>query len=266
MTTAISFGQRKDRIRGSKNVTVEQKEIENFTTLEIEDNIEVHLEKGEKNSIKIEADDNLHEIIAFDVRGENMRIYTSKEAKIFKKLVVYITYTKDLTSITAKNDVVIYAIQEIALDDITIKAIDYVKLFLNVNSKKFALTMNDKTETQLNLKAEEGSIQLSNNAEIKALVATTDFKCDLYQKTEAAIEGETVTSTIRLDNNTLFTGNKLTVKNLNLSIEGSANSYVFAEETVSIAAAGETEVYLYGNPKIEITRFDNMTKLFKISK
>lgn len=266
LATSYSFGQRKDRIKGSKTVTEEVREIAAFTTMDIEDNIEVYLEKGEKNSIKIEADDNLHEIIALDVRGNNLRIYTTKEAKIFKKLVVRVTYTKDLTLISAKNEATIYAVQQIALDDITIKAIDYVKLFLNVNSKKFSLIADDKTETELNLKAEVGNIQLSKNAEIKSLVATKDFKCDLYQKATAAIEGETITATIRIDNNTVFTGNKLTAKNLNLTAEGYTSSYVFAEETISIAAAGETEINLYGNPKVEVTRFENEAKLLKMGK
>jgi hypothetical protein len=61
---------------------------------ELEDNLEVYLEK-EKTGIKIEADDNLHDIISMDLRDKILRIYTSKEAKI-QKLIVKVTYTNDL--------------------------------------------------------------------------------------------------------------------------------------------------------------------------
>lgn len=266
LVTAISFGQRKERIKGSKTVTVAPKEIGDFTSIDVEDNIEIYLQKGDKNEVKVEADDNLHEIVMLDVRDKNLRIYTSKDTRIFKKLVVHITYTKNLTAITVKNDAIVYAIQEVSLDDITFKSLDYAKLYLNVNSKKFTLIADDKTKTELNLKAEDGSLQLSKNAEIKALVATTNFKCDLYQKTTAVIEGESTNGTIRLDNNAIFTGNKLTIKNLNLTAESYTSCLVFAAETISIAAAGETEIQLFGNPKIEITRLENEAKLFKMAK
>ncbi|KVV15428.1 GIN domain-containing protein [Flavobacterium sp. TAB 87] len=266
LVTTLAFGQRKERLKGSKTVTVEQREIGEFTSVAVEDNIEIYLEKGTKNEIKIEADDNLHEIITLELRDKHLRIYTAKDARIFKKLVVRITYTKDLISVTAKHDASIYAIQELSLEDITIQATDYAKLYLNVNSKKFALTADDKTKTELNLKSEQGSIQLSKSADIKALVSSTDFKCDLYQKATATIEGEATNGTIRLDNNSVFTGNKLTIKNVNLSAENYTSCLIFAEETIKISAADEAEIFLFGKAKVEITRFENEAKLFKKSK
>ncbi|MBK0370842.1 GIN domain-containing protein [Flavobacterium agrisoli] len=265
-STTLVFGQRKDRIKGSKSVTVELKEIGSFNQIDIEDNIEVFLEKGTKNEVKIEADSNLHDIIELELRDKNLRIYTSKRTTIFKKLVVHVVYTNELKMVTAKNDVHLYAIEELNLDDITLKSNDYAKLFLNVNSKKFSLIANDKSKIELNLKAEEGTIQLNQNTDIKALVATTQFNCDMYQKTTAAIEGESVSATIRLDNNAVFTGNKLTIKSANLTSENYANCSIFAAENISIAAAGETETYLYGNPKIQITRFANQAQLLKVPK
>ena len=48
-TTLVAVAQKKEKIKGSKIVTIEQKEIGNFETIEISDNIEVYLEKGEKS-------------------------------------------------------------------------------------------------------------------------------------------------------------------------------------------------------------------------
>jgi hypothetical protein len=59
----------------------------------VEDNLEVYL--GQKPGIEIEADDNLHAIISADFR-DNVRIYTSKEAIKYRKLIVRVTYTNDL--------------------------------------------------------------------------------------------------------------------------------------------------------------------------
>ena len=56
LITGFSFGQKREKVKGSKNVTIEKKEIGNFENLEIEDNIDILLIKSDKCSIEIEAD------------------------------------------------------------------------------------------------------------------------------------------------------------------------------------------------------------------
>jgi putative autotransporter adhesin-like protein len=263
LVTTLTFAQKREKLKGSKIVTTSIKEVGEFDGIEADDNLEVYLERGEKNEIKIEADDNLHEIIGMDLRDKMLRLYTTKESTIFKKLIVRVTYTKSLNKVIAKNESAIYAIQELQLDDITINSYDYSKLFLNVNAKKFSLIADDKTKTELNLKSDDGSLQLSKNASIKTLVAAIKFKCDLYQKANAAVEGIAEKGTIRLDNSSTFTGTKFTLKEANVTTEGQSTGTILAETTISIAAGDKSEITLFGNPKIELTRFSEEAKLIK---
>ncbi len=263
LVTTLTFAQKKEKIKGSKIVTTSIKEVGSFDAIEVEDNIEVYLEKGEKNEIKIEADDNIHDIIGTDLKEKTLRLFTTKESTIFKKLAVHIIYTNSLTKVSVKNDAIVYAIQEVQLDDITFKSIDFSKLFLNVNSKKFNLIADDRSKTELNLKSDEASLQLSKYASIKTLVSAMKFKCDLYQKANAAIEGIAEKATIRLDNNSVFTGTKFTLKEANVTAEGSAIASILAETTIAIAAGDKSEISLLGDPKIELTRFSEEAKLIK---
>ncbi|MBE8727911.1 DUF2807 domain-containing protein [Flavobacterium sp. KB82] len=261
--TTLTFAQKREKIKGSKIVTTSIKEVGSFNAIEVDDNIEVYLERGEKNEIKIEADDNLHDIIGMDLRENTLRLYTNKESSIFKKLSVRVTYTKSLNKVIAKNEAIVYAIQELQLDDITMNCVDYSKLFLNVNAKKFSLIADDKSKTELNLKADDGSLQLSKNASVKTLVSAIKFKCDLYQKGNAAVEGIAEKAVIRLDNNSVFTGTKFTLKEANVTAESNATASIFAEIALSLAVGDKSEVTLFGNPKIELTRFTEEAKLFK---
>ena len=43
LITGFSYGQKREKVKGSKNVTIEKKEIGNFENLEIEDNIDILL-------------------------------------------------------------------------------------------------------------------------------------------------------------------------------------------------------------------------------
>ncbi|WP_235830985.1 GIN domain-containing protein [Flavobacterium ustbae] len=261
--TTLTFAQKREKIKGSKIVTTSIKEVGSFDALEVDDNLEVYLEQGEKNELKIEADDNLHDIIGMDLREKTLRLYTNKESSIFKKLSVKITYTKSLNKVITKNEAIVYAIQELQLDDITMNCLDFSKLYLNVNSKKFSLIADDKTKTELNLKAEDGSLQLSKNASVKTLVSAVKFKCDLYQKSTAAIEGIAEKATIRLDNNSVFTGTKFTLKEANVTAENYAVGSIFAETNLSLAIGDKAEISLFGNPTIQLTRFSEEAKLFK---
>jgi hypothetical protein len=263
LCTSVSFAQKKEKIKGSKTVTTELRETGNFDALELEDNLEVYLEKGEKPGIKIEADDNLHDIISMDLRDKTLRIYTSKEATKYRKLIVKVAYTNELKSVSSKNDAVVNAIQEVQLDSITFKSIDYSKLFLNINTKNFVLQADDKSKMELNVKSEKVKIVLSKNAALKALITTPELTCDLYQKSEANIEGSATNAVIRLDNNSDFKGDKLTIKDLQLIAESYSKASVNAETSVSISAGEKSEIQLYGNPKIEIRKFSDEAKLLK---
>lgn len=261
--TTFSFAQKKEKIKGSKVVTVAQKEIGDFESVEIEDNIEIFLAKGGAQSLEIEADDNLHEEIKAELNGTTLRLYTAKTVTGAKKLSVRITYTDNLKSITTKNEVVLNSLTELQLDNITIKALDYSKSYLNVKSGNFTLIMNDKTTAEVNLQAESTTIELSKSAQLKALIASPEVKIDMYQKTIAVVEGDAANAKIRLDNNAAFTGRKFSVKNMELITESYTTNSVNALETISISATGKSQTQLLGTPKVTMLNFADSAILYK---
>jgi hypothetical protein len=266
LITTLAIGQNKEKIKGSKVVIEKPIEIAEFTALEIEDNLTIFLEKGAKNQVIVETDDNLHEVISFDIKEKTLRIYTAKEISSFKKLVLKITYTNDLKSVTAKHATVVNALEAVMLDDITFKSLDYAKLYLNVNSKCFNLISDDKTKVELNLKAEKSKIQLSKNAQIKSLIATTDLTFDMYQKTTATIEGDSKNAILRLDNDSEFNGVRFTINNADVTTEGNSICNLFADTTLVIDANAKSKIYLLGEPKIEVRKFLGETQLIKKAK
>lgn len=263
LSSTITFAQKKEKIKGSKIVTTKYQEINNFKTVEVGGNIEVYLEKGDKPGIKIEADDNLHDIITNTVTDNILSLNTIKEAYRHKKLIVHVIYNNSLALILAKDKSIVNAIQELQLDTISLKSYNDSKLYLNVNSKNFILESNDKSNTELNLKSEKGKIVLSQNATLKALVKTDTFNLDMYQKSNARIEGNATNSTIRLDNNAQFTGNKFTITNLDLTAESYSTSSVNVEKEIALSANGKAEIQLIGAAKIEILNFSDEAKLLK---
>ena len=75
--TLPSFAQKREKVKGSKNVTVTQKELQPFDNIEVEDNIEAYLVTGAAKALEIETDDNLQEVITAEVKGTTCLLYTS---------------------------------------------------------------------------------------------------------------------------------------------------------------------------------------------
>lgn len=259
----FTFAQRKEKVKGSKIVKMEQKQVESFTSLEVEDNLEVFLVKGEQCSLEIEADDNLIEFIEFKNVGNNLRISTTRDMNSFKKLSIRVTYTSDFNLVIAKHETNVTALSDVDLANITFKSYDYAKLYLNVKSKEFTLMANDKSKTELNLKSEKATIDISKNADVKALISSKDLGIDMYQKGDAKIEGDVINFKLRADNNTNFDGSKLTTTNAQIFADAYSNSKVNVKTNVVIDAAGKAEIQLFGEPKIEIKRFTDSATLAK---
>ena len=231
LSTTLVFSQKAEKIKGSKVVTSSIQQVKPFTMIEVEDNIEIYLEKGAKSEIKIEADDNLHDVISLKVENNILIISTSKEIQGFKKLTVKVTYTNDLNLITTKDESIVTAIQEIILDTITFKSLDKSKLFLNVNAGNFNLLADDKSKIELNLKSETAFVELSKNSSLKALINSSELKFDLYQKSSAIIEGDSDNSIIRIDNLAELNAIKFNSKTSDLTIEGKANCSLHTRST-----------------------------------
>ncbi|GIZ10301.1 GIN domain-containing protein [Flavobacterium sp. UMI-01] len=259
----LTFAQDKARIKGSKTVVTALKNLSTFKTIEVSSNLEVFLEKGEIPALKIDADENLHPIINIIIKDSTLYLNTTKSAYRFKKLALYVTYTNDLDLIIAKEQAIVNAIQEIQKPKITLKAFQDAQLFINANTNDFILEANDKTKTELNLKSEKGKVVLSQNASLKTLVKTEEFVCDMYQKSEARIEGNSTEAALRLDNNARLTGNKFTIKNVKLTAESNSNCSINAEDSIAINTNGKSEIQLLGKPKIEIINFADEAKLLK---
>lgn len=261
--STMSSGQKKEKLKGSKIVTIEKKEVQDFDGLEVQNGLEISLIKGEKNGVELEADDNLQNSIALKMNGNVLIISSVQEISSYKKFNIRVTYTDSFRSIVSKDKSKINALEEIKLDEITFKSFDNSKMFLNLEVKTFSLEANDKSEIQINAKAEKASLVLSESATLKALIASTTLKCDLYQKSVANIEGDAIDMKVRLDNNSKYNAKKMTAQNLELSIEGYAIANVFAEKSLILIATGTSELELYGNPKIEMKQFSDSAILYK---
>ncbi|HEX9979368.1 MAG TPA: DUF2807 domain-containing protein [Flavobacterium sp.] len=263
LVSGLTYAQ-KAKVKGSRNVTTEQREIGNFENLEVEDNLEIFLSKGDHCEIEIDADDNLHEAISITLDAGTLRISSTSDVTSSKKFSVKVTYTDDFKMIVAKDDTRITGLDDIQLDDFTIKASGSAKVYSNIKVKTFTLMGNDKSKTEINLTSDNATIELSKNSQLKALISSPSLKFDMYQKSAATIEGDINEMKLRLDNNATFTGRNLTAANADIVVEGSSNGSLAVTGNAIIEASGKSEIDLHGDQKkIEIRKFTDSASIRK---
>ena len=266
LLTTVAFSQKKEKIKGSKVVVSVKYEVDAFSEIEVEDNLEVFFVKADKNRVEVETDDNIQTAINHQTYGKSLRLNTNKEISSFKKLIVTVYYTDSLNLISVRHEAKINAISELKLDKLTIKTNDFSKSLLTVISPNFTLNANDKSKIDINLKSQDAIVELSKNAELIGKISSTNFKLDMYQKSKAEIQGDCTDMKLRLDNDAEFDGKKMASKTLELTAEAKSNCKVNTNGDLAISASGKAEIEIYGQPKIEIKKFADDAILKKKSK
>lgn len=264
ITGGCYLGQAQDdKVKGDRNVTVKQTYVNEFTGLVVNNDFEVDIVFNSKPSVEIEADDNLHEVIQFDVNNGILTFTAGKRITSKRKLHITVNYSVPLTFIEVNESAELRSLTSLELGDLELKTTGNSRTYLNVNAKQFSYNAIDKSRMRLNLTADSTAFILSDDVKVDALVNSKITKFDLYQDADATIEGTVGAGELRLDNSSNFNGKNFTLKTANLLVEGNSDLSIMVTEDVVLSASGGSEVYLYGEPKITLQKFTGTAKLQK---
>ncbi|WP_411894442.1 GIN domain-containing protein [Winogradskyella sp. A2] len=262
-TVPTVLSQSTEKIKGDRNVTIKQTYIDDFETLIIDGDFTIEVVYNSKPSVEVEADDNLHEVIQFSVVDGVLSFVQTIRITSKKKLSITVNYGDMLKNIEVKGNGEIRSLTSMELGDVTLKTSDNSRAYLNINARTFDYKSYGKSKTRLNLTTDSTMVELSDTSKLDALIKSKVADFDLYQRSDAAIEGVSDSSVIRVDNSSNFTGAKFNVKNVDATLEDNSDITISVEDNISINASGNSEVYLYGNPTITITKFEGTSKLQK---
>ncbi|WP_340156182.1 DUF2807 domain-containing protein [uncultured Winogradskyella sp.] len=263
VATPIISAQSEEKIKGNRNVTIKQTYIDDFHSIVVDGDFSIEVVYNSKPSVNVEADDNLHDVIDFNVVDGVLTFVEKTRISSKKKLNITVNYGDLLTHIETRGDGEIRSLTSMELNDVTLVTADNSRAYLNIIAKTFDYKSSGKSKTRLNLTSDSTKIELSDNSKLDALITSKVSDFDLYQRSDAAIEGNSNSSIIRLDNSTNFNGDKYDVKTVDAKLEDSSDLTISATESITIAASGNSEIYLFGNPEITITKFEDTAKLQK---
>ena len=260
---ATSFSQDLEKIKGDRNVTVKQTYLDPFNKIVVGDEFSIQLIYNTKSSVEIETDENLHDVIKFSITDSTLVFSATHRITSSKKLNITVNYNDPLQLIEVNEDAEIRSLTSLELTNVTLKTSGSAKAYLNINANNFEYISSGKSKTKLNLTTKTAKVTLSDNCKLEALINAKTATIDLYQRTIANIEGDVIDATLRIDNNADFNGKNFTAQTGTLISELESDAYVNFSKSINIEAAGNSEVYLYGEPQITINKFADAAKLQK---
>jgi len=263
VATTTVLAQSEEKIKGDRNVTIKQTYIDNFHSIIVDGDFSIEVVYNSKPSVNVEADDNLHEVIQFNVSDGVLTFVETTKITSKKKLNITVNYGDELSLIETRGNGEIRSLTSMELTDATLITSDNSRAYLNINAQNFTYKSTGKSKTRLNLTADKTKIELSDNSKLDAFINSKVSDFDLYLRSDAVIEGNANSSVIRMDNSTNFNGAKFDVKTAEVTLEDNSDLTISSTESISIAASGNSEIYLFSSPAITITKFEDTSKLQK---
>lgn len=253
----------KEKVKGNKIVNTEEYDLEDFHSIEVYENFEITLDESSDNQLKIEADSNLHEFINYEIIDGVLTIKSSKDLRRAKALNIDISYASELKKIIIHNKVSLKSLSPVTSSELVVEVNDNAEVFLTADLGKISCVTYGKSNAEFHVTAQEVIYQVNENSEIKGIVTADSLNVDLYQKGIAKLEGEIKSMQVRADNETDFFGEKLNASKTNIIAESSSDCYILTNDEITIEARDKSEIFLLGEPKININVFSNEATLFK---
>jgi hypothetical protein len=244
-----------EKLKGNKVVITEDRNISDFTKIEVIDDIEVLLVYNEKQSVSVEADSNLQPVILTSVKNDVLTIRTDQVIGRSKGLTVHLKVNKNITEISTYNEAYVGSNNSIVLDSLTINAFDSSEINLKLNTK--SILVNGKGTSKLNFEILSTNVlfKTEGTCETKATINTQNITIDILDKAVTTLLGNTTNLEVDCYSTTSFKGKDFASKNATVKANNSATVFVNASDALTIYSNNTSEINIYANPIIVIKEF-----------
>lgn len=164
-------------VRGNGNVQTEERAInESFSAIKATEGLDVYLTQGNNESITIEADENLHELIITEVIDGVLKIHTSENIgrSTAKKIMVSF---KDVNAITSTSGSDVYSTNTINANHLKLKSTSGSDMKLDVNTSVLECESTSGSDLRLSGKTVKLIAEATSGSDIKA----SDLKAESSQ-------------------------------------------------------------------------------------
>ena len=101
------------KLKGNKNVITQTRSLDDFTMIDVYNDIDVYFLNSNKKEVKVETDENLQNTVNTSVKNGILSINLNNKISRKKALKVFISTTTDIYTINANDNVNLHATNNI---------------------------------------------------------------------------------------------------------------------------------------------------------
>ena len=259
----VSFAQKKEKIKGDKNVTTVTNGFEEgFTTIEISDNLKVTLTRSLLNSYTLTTDKNLHNVIKFTVNEGLLRVFTTSNIVSSKKLEITLSLN-NLESILLKDDAELKSDKVFDSKAIAINAQNSSKFDLEVKANQATITMLNDAKGKLKLRADKITITMGDNTNLDADINGDEISSSLSRSANLRLGGSSDKATFNTIDSSELDAKRLKVSSADVNITDRSELHIDAQKNLTIQAKDKSKIFVYSEPKIDIKKFADRAEIIR---
>lgn len=250
------------KIKGSRNVIQVSEELKPFTAIKATDGLEITLIKDSKTGFDLEIDDNLVDVIMFDIKDSILVVSKRKTIRSSKKLDIIVRF-QELNAITVNDK------SNITTSSI-IKAVDFKGNFMSggsfegeIDAETAVITANENSKVKLDYTGDDIKINLSDNATITMDINTDIFELTAAGRTDSNIKGNANTATINANDTAEVKARTFDVDILNVNGRDSSSTIITTDKEIVIDLNHKSSIQLYGAPVITVKQLAGTSKILK---
>ncbi len=165
--TSCIQGQFWKTVEGHGKVVSEERKTGSFTGLKVSSGIDVYLKQGEKESVTVEADENLHEYILTEVRGGVLNVYSEYNIRSADRKRVYVTMN-EINSVKTTSAGDVYGESPINTDRLDLSASSAGDIKLEVKTKNIDIDISSSGDISLTGETDKLRADLSSAGNLNA--------------------------------------------------------------------------------------------------
>lgn len=263
LSFGLVSGQRKPKIKGNRNIIEVLEPLPAFHTIELKDDLQINLDDSSAESYSIVGDDNLIDVLRFRVVDSTLIISSFYKITGKKQLDITVSYRR-LKSLIVRDGSVITN-QRIQADELSVYSNGMARIELSANASVVDLSLEENSKGNFNLEADSLSLSLKDKANIQLYGVTQQHRLSMDGNTTAILEGTSDSLHIELKGSPNLRAQKLESAVIRLETGETAVARIYGYRELELLASGSSRTYLYGNPGITMTIFEDSAELHKES-
>lgn len=201
-------------IVGSKNITTETRNVDDFTKLEVDGAFQVDVTYSSNESVSVEAPDNLQDQIDLDVKSGTLKITTKNNRSINSQCALKI----------------------------------HIK---TANLNEFKLSGASSVTLNNSLKDNSFKIESTGAASFKGEIDVENADIELTGASTVALNGKANTGVFNLTGASQVKDYDFDVKNLKLELSGASSATISSSGEISGDISGASSLNYKGNPNVK---------------